>query len=58
MRGGDGVSDKLSKQKDSGLNFLKDTNIIQNLLLSLFLGMMVAVLWSGLPGKIMKYNIE
>jgi ABC-type transport system involved in Fe-S cluster assembly fused permease/ATPase subunit len=32
-----------AKQKDSGLNFLKDTNIIQNLIWSLCLGMMVAI---------------
>ncbi|MFO7880272.1 MAG: hypothetical protein R6V52_09570 [Bacteroidales bacterium] len=30
------------KQKDSGLNFLKDTNIIQNLVWSICSGMMVA----------------
>jgi len=37
-----GVAHNYPKQKDSGLNFLKDTNVIQNLVWSIFSGMMVA----------------
>jgi hypothetical protein len=38
----DKVADNYPKQKDSGLNFLKDTNSIQNLIWSICIGMMVA----------------
>jgi hypothetical protein len=36
------LNDHYPKQKDSGLNFLKDTNVIQNLEWSIFSGMMIA----------------
>jgi hypothetical protein len=32
----------IQSKKDSGLNFLKDTNVIQNLIWSICLGKMVA----------------